>query len=92
MNLLLPFSTYHRHELDFNESDSLQESEALIQRQETIQSVLYGEADADYLLDVLEHQGIDPVEYVAMVEANVNQAINHRVLVVPSPDLLILYA
>ncbi len=91
MDLLLPFSTYHRHEPDFNESDSLQESEALIQRQETIQSVLYGEADADYLLDVLENQAIDPVEYVAMVEANVNQVINHQVLVIPPPGLLVLY-
>jgi hypothetical protein len=91
MNLLLPFSTCHRHEVDFNEADDLQESEKLIERQQVIQSVVLGDESASYLLDVLESQGLDPVEYVAMVEANVNYLISHPNLIVTPSDLLILH-
>lgn len=81
MELLLPFSTYHRHEPDFNQSDNLEEAEQLIERQQVIQSVILGDESADYLLDVLEAQGFDPTEYVAMVEANVNYLIANQALI-----------
>ena len=91
MDLLLPFSTCHRHEPDFNEADDLQESEKLIERQQVIQSVVLGDESASYLLDVLESQGLDPVEYVAMVEANVNYLVSHPNLSITPSNLLILH-
>jgi len=90
MELILPFSTCYRDHPDFNQSDHLQEAEALIQRQETIQSFLLGEESADYLLDMLEYQGIDPVAYVEMVESNVDHLINHQILFIPPPCFLTL--
>jgi len=91
MDLLLPFSTCHRHEPDFNEADDLQESEKLIERQQVIQSVVLGDESTSYLLDLLESHGLDPVQYVAMVEANVDYVISHPNLIVTPSDLLILH-
>jgi hypothetical protein len=83
MDLLLPFSTVHRHEADFNPHDSLRESEQLIERQQLIQEVVFGDALADDLLDLLEFQGIDPEAYVTCVEANVEQVMRSDLIILP---------
>ena len=88
MDFLLPFSTYFCENPDFDGADSQKQSEQLIQRQELIQQVVYGEEQINVLLDLLEQQGIDPVDYVSFVEINVKEVIDNKVLVIPPLDLV----
>lgn len=90
MDFINPFTTYFRDNPDFNESDRLNEVANLIQRQDLIQSVAEDGAPLDELLDVLEFQGIDPVEYVALIAANVEFAIAENLIVTPRPGLILL--
>lgn len=69
--LWLPFSTDYRDNPDFNESDRRDEANQLFQRQSMIEDVYDGVESADTLLDLLEFQGIDPVEYVDVCCENV---------------------
>jgi hypothetical protein len=85
-----PFDTYYRSDPDFNPADRLQEAADLIQRQEALNLVIQGKELPDYYLDLLESQGFDPVVYVNAVVMNVDTAIARRVLITPSPNLLIL--
>ncbi|MEB3338972.1 MAG: hypothetical protein VKJ46_15990 [Leptolyngbyaceae bacterium] len=69
--LWLPFTTYYGDDPDFNEADQRAEVEQLFQRQSMIEDVWEGLESADTLLDLLEFQGIDPVEYVQTCVENV---------------------
>jgi len=80
-----PFDTYYRRNPDFDNADSAREVINLIQRQDAIADSLVGETSAEYVLDVLESQGIDPRAYVDCVEANVNHVITQRIQIAGLP-------
>lgn len=69
----MPFSvfdtTYIDHP-DYNSSDHDAECRRLFARQRAIQGLIDGTVDPDYLLDLLEDQGVSPTEYVETVEDN----------------------
>lgn len=69
--LYLPFDTYYREQPGMSRSEQLAETNALIQRQAMIADCVDGQASADDLLDLLEWQQIDPLDYVDMAEQNV---------------------
>ena len=71
-------STVLRESPDFNSSDSQHEINQLIVRQTAIQDCLTGEQHADVLLDILDSQGINPIEYVACVEQNINFLLSNQ--------------
>lgn len=81
MNLSHPFDTYLRTSPDFSDANAAKEVIDLSIRQNAIADCLEGQTTADYVLDVLESQGIDPTAYVDCVEANVQHVIESRVLV-----------
>ena len=76
MDELLIFSTYFRDIYDYNKSDELSEMNQLLARQSMILDCLEGNGSAETLLDLLESQDINPIEYVETVEANVEFVIN----------------
>lgn len=72
-----PFLTYYRSNLDYNAADKIQEFNLMNQRNEAIESFLVGKQSADYVLDLLESQDIDPVIYVETVEEAVRYCLEH---------------
>lgn len=75
IDLYTPFDTYLIEHPDFNQSDTMSEIEALFLRQRAIEGLVQGTLDAEYVLDVLEFQGIDPTTYVDSVQENVDLVI-----------------
>ena len=80
IDMMDPFLTFSRDDPDFNESDSLQESRALAERQGVIQDYLQGKTEADHVLDTLNDQGISPDEFVEVVKDNVQYVIDGGVV------------
>jgi hypothetical protein len=76
MDELLIFSTYFREIPDFNDSDELVEMKHLLARQSMLLECLEGSEPIETLLDLLETQDINPIDYVETVEANVEFAMN----------------
>lgn len=85
MNFSHPLDTYFRNHPDFDDADLAREAIQLAQRQDAIAGSLVGETSADYVLDVLESQGIDPKAYVDCVESNVQHLINNRATIAGLP-------
>jgi hypothetical protein len=86
------FSTVYRDNPDYNAADELTEAQQLLQRQQMIGKFIKGEVDPDTLLDLLESQGFDPVEYVKQVEVNAaaiiaDGAIPHDINSLIIPDV-----
>ncbi len=75
MHYLTPFLTLDSITSDYNPVDTEAEIQRLAVRQSAIEACLSGELPADWILDLLDYQGIDPVSYVDTVEANVANAI-----------------
>lgn len=75
---LLPFITYYRNNPDYNASDKSREFDLMNQRNEAIESFLEGKQSADYVLDLLESQDIDPVIYVETVEEAIRYCLEHH--------------
>lgn len=72
-----PFLTYYRSNPDYNVADKIQEFNLMNQRNEAIESFLVGKQSADYVLDLLESQDIDPVIYVETVEEAIRYCLEH---------------
>jgi hypothetical protein len=71
-----PLSTNFRDNPDFNDSDRDFEVGLLKVRQRAIDEVLRGELPPGDLLDLLESQQIDPVEYMDAATAAIESVIN----------------
>lgn len=67
-----PFQTFLPENPDFNASDLQTEIEKLFERQRAIAQLTQGEMLADDLLDLLEGQDLDPIEFVDMAVDNIN--------------------
>lgn len=67
-----PLQTFLPENPDFNASDLQSEIEKLFERQKAIAKLTQGELLADDLLDLLEAQELDPVEFVDMAVDNIN--------------------
>lgn len=74
---LLPFLTYYRDNPDYNDSDKDREFDLMNQRNSAIEDCLVGKQSADYVLDLLEDQGIDPVVYVDSVGEAIRYCLLH---------------
>ena len=66
------FLTTFREHPDFNAQDELNEIKTHIQVNRSIQEFLRGELEPDVVLDMLDHFGFDPVQYVLEVTENLN--------------------
>lgn len=75
LDLYTPFDTYLIEQPDFNQSDVMNEIEALFFRQRVIEGLVEGTLDAEFVLDVLAEQGISPDAYVESVQENVDLII-----------------
>lgn len=89
LNPLDPLSTLKRENPDYNASDNRQEIEFLFARQQAIDGMLSGLIPVDYVLDLLEFQGIDPHQYANEAIANMDHAIATGAPV--DPDEVSLY-
>jgi hypothetical protein len=76
MLYLAPLSTNFRENPDFNESDRSREFELLAVRQGAIEEVLRGELSPGDLLDLLESQEIDPLDYMEAATEAIESVIN----------------
>lgn len=74
---ILPFLTFYRDNPDYNASDKFHEIGLMNQRNDAIESFVTGKQSADYVLDLLESQGIDPVIYVETVEEAIRYCLEH---------------
>ena len=81
MDLILPLSTFYRENPDYNLADSINETRLLIQRQGMVDKVLSGDEQPDTLLDLLDSQGLDPIEYINSVEFNVQLVLENGILI-----------
>lgn len=79
-NLIQPFLTYYRQDVDYSVADAAHEFNLMVQRNEAIDAFLTGHQDVDYMLDVLNDQGIEPEEYLEAVESEIEyfQAFPHK--------------
>jgi hypothetical protein len=73
---LAPLATNYRDDPDFNASDRAQEVALLDVRQRAIDEVLRGKMSPADLLELLESQEIDPVEYMDASTEALEAAIN----------------
>jgi hypothetical protein len=71
-----PLSTNFRDDPDFNASDRANEIELLAVRQRAIDEVLRGELSPANLLELLESQEVDPVEYMEAATEAIEFVIN----------------
>lgn len=81
MHYLIPLSTNYRDNPDFNYLDSLNEFELLKTRQQAIGALLKGDMHPDDLLDLLDEQDIDPLEYAEAVAEAVDFVIRNQIQV-----------
>ena len=72
-----PFLTYYRENSDYNAADARNEVALMNTRNEAIESFLAGDVQEDYLLDLLDHQGIEPEEYIQSVEDEIVYFMNN---------------
>lgn len=78
MHYLIPLSTNYRDNPDFNHLDALNEFELLKTRQQAIGAILKGDMNPDDLLDLLDEQDIDPLEYAQAASEAINFVINNQ--------------
>lgn len=81
-----PFHSSYLHLADYNDADHQAEFERYQARNEAIEAMLDGTVGADYVLDLLDEQDIDPDIYVQSVEEAVRYCLEH-----PHLDLEIVY-
>lgn len=81
MHYLTPLSTDFRDDPDFNESDRAIEFESLRVRQRAIDDLLQGQISPADLLDLLEYQEIDPVEYMDAATEAIETVINQGTVI-----------
>jgi hypothetical protein len=81
MHYLTTLSTNFRDDPDFNESDQASEFESLRVRQRAIDDLLQGKISPVDLLDLLEYQEIDPVEYMDAATAAIETVINQGTVI-----------
>lgn len=72
------FATFPIENRDFNDADVQAECKRLFARQRAIADVLDGNLPADYLLDLIQEQGIEASEYVACIEDNLSLVESYR--------------
>ncbi|WOB42975.1 hypothetical protein HNI00_07265 [Thermoleptolyngbya oregonensis NK1-22] len=77
MTSLAPFLTMSIEHLDFNDQDAQDEIIRMMERNCAIAALLDGSMHPDDLLDLLEAQGLDPVQYVNEVDSNVDWIIRN---------------
>lgn len=68
---IAPFSTFFTPTTDMSLADIQAEIERLYQRQKAIDACVHGELDEETLFDLLESQGIDPVEWAETSADNI---------------------
>jgi hypothetical protein len=79
MFYLTPLSTNYRDDPDFNESDRRAEFDMMTVRQDAIEAVVEGKMHPRDLLDLLESQEIDPVEYMDASTAAIEMVIREGI-------------
>lgn len=79
MHYLLPFSTYHANDPDFDAADHLAETRRLFERQQVISQFLEGGISAEDFLDLLEAHEIDVQEYAVNVSKGVDLVIRQSI-------------
>jgi hypothetical protein len=67
---LAPFTTEAIERPDQSLEDIQAETVRLFERQRAIDALLRGEVDAEFVLDMLAEQEIDPTAYVDCVQSN----------------------
>lgn len=75
-----PFLTFALNNPDYNENDHLKEAARLINRQDVILDWLWGQTEADHVLDTLSDQGLSPDGYVDEVCSSVDLVINQEMV------------
>lgn len=88
-NPLDPLLTWRTESPDFNAADNQREIEFLFARQQAIDGMLAGTVPPDVVLDLLEFQGLNPIEYADRAIANMDRAIAQNME--PDPDEVALY-
>lgn len=88
MDYLTPLLTNFRDDPDFNQSDFDAEFEAMLVRNRAIELMLTGEISVDDLLDVLESQEVDPLEYATAASASIETTINQGMVITGCPSLM----
>lgn len=84
IDALDPLLTFYREHPDFNASDAQQETRQLVQRQDAIERMLRGEEAPEFVLDLLEHQGVDPLAYVDVAVDNIDWVLSQGLQ--PDPE------
>lgn len=87
MHYLDPLSTVARFQAGMSQGERLTEVDMLLARQAAIGQVLRGELDADTLLDMVEHQGMDPAAYAEQAIENIGWAIASGARLTDTEDL-----
>lgn len=72
-----PFLTLSIECPDFDDQDTRSELARMMERNRAIAALADGSMHPDELLDLLEFQGLDPVQYVDEVESNVDWMIEN---------------
>ncbi len=80
MEDFLIFSTNFQENVDYNQTDSLNQMNQLLFRQKVIEDCLNGNESAEFLFDVLEEQGINSSAYVQEVGENVEFVISNGLI------------
>ena len=79
MDALFPITTFELEHPDFDSLDMQAEMARYMQRQKAISACMSGTEHPDVVLDMLEAHSIDPVEYVAEVEAAIGLIIENSI-------------
>lgn len=77
MDSTAPFLTISTECPDFDDQDTRLELARMMERNRAIAALVDGSMHPDDLLDLLEFQGLDPVQYVDEVESNVDWMIDN---------------
>jgi hypothetical protein len=82
MDELDPLSTLFVAHPDYDLQDERNEVDRLWQRQQAIDGLLSGTVPLDYCLDLLDEQGINPVQWVDASIENINLVMANDLIIV----------